>query len=70
MRDKVYFRLTEYQRRCLAPLFNQVHEAFMKGERGMILGQLKEESFYATFIPHEYAERIREIIKEMEEKSP
>ncbi len=71
MSDKVYFRLEDDQLVLLTPLFAQIHEAFMERKKGMILAQLKKEhDSIAIFIPHEYAERIRDIIKEMEEKSP
>ncbi len=71
MSDKAYLVLEEDQLGLLTPLFNQVHEAYMAGKPGMILNQLKEEAHsIASFIPHEYAERIRDIIKEMEEKTP
>ncbi len=70
MSDKVYLVLEEDQLELLTPLFNRVHEAYMAGKEGMILSQLKEEArSIAIFIPHEYAKRIRDIMKEMEEKN-
>ena len=69
MSEKVYLRLTEHQRKLLKPLFKQVHEAFVEGKKGLILGQIKEESLHGRFIPHKYAIKMNKIMEEMEANS-
>lgn len=66
MNEKTYFRLTKKQKEVLAPLIQQVDDAQAEGKRGIILGQLLDESFYGMFIPHKYAIKMNKIMREME----
>ncbi|TET67291.1 MAG: hypothetical protein E3J56_13145 [Candidatus Aminicenantes bacterium] len=59
------FNLTKEQSESLAPLFKQVDEAFAKGKKGLILGQVNERTVEARFISHKYAAKMVEIMKEM-----
>ena len=69
MNGKIYLRLTEHQRKLLVPLFKQVHEAFVEGKKGLILGQLSDVSFHGIFVPNKYAIKMNKIMEEMEADS-
>jgi len=69
MSDTIDFMLTSNQHEALLPLLKQISAAAKAGKKGMIIGQFGAFTGRVGFVPYEYAKRISEIIKEMEENA-